>query len=79
MYPNFHYIDQYNEKYKRIKQNDLINHFSRELKLERPISKITMSEILQENEYFFFTVELFKNFEIFRLIEKSENLKSDYF
>ena len=44
---------QYNEKYKRIKQNDLINHFSRELKLERTISKSTMSEILQESENFF--------------------------
>ena len=30
------YICQYNEKYKGIKQNDLINHFSHELKLERP-------------------------------------------
>ena len=47
-------ICQYNEKYKGTKQNDLINHYSRELKLERHISKSTMSEILQETEYFFF-------------------------
>ena len=31
-------ICQYNEKYKGIKQKELIIHFSREFKLERPIS-----------------------------------------
>ena len=45
-------ICQYNEKYKGIKQKELIIHFSREFKLERPISKSTMSDILQESEKF---------------------------
>ena len=40
---------QYNEKFKEIKQKELIIHFSREFKLERPISNSTMSDILQES------------------------------